>query len=230
MGCKYGYYMGDRAGVYDMTFKQRFLMTFCVCAVTSVGAALNVHAAPSVSSGDAAVSVSVSGGDAVLPVTGVSSAVPVADDGIVLYSSYDAYYGSISSTYLEYMRGYLPKLTPQAHYVGARVGQYDYLFAYGDELQWNGSSFSGAVTVIRWNTYNNGSFTSVRDGNFSLSPGSYLVYSDLSDKYPSLATSSDFTLRQILIAFTVFCLCLTVNTMYQVRRVRRTARQKEGDL
>lgn len=140
------------------------------------------------------------------------------------YAYYDAYYGSISSTYLEYMRGYLSKLPPDVHYVGARTGQYDYIFAFGADLTYNGSSFAGAVTVIRWNTYNNGTMYQTYDSSFYLNPGSYLVYSDLSDKYPSLATSSDVSLRQILIVFTVFCLCLTIDHMYQVRRIRRVSK------
>lgn len=197
-----------------MTLRLRLLVTFCVCAVATAGVTLNVCASelPSVSGGDA----SVSGGDSMIFYD------------ITPYSAYDVYYGSISSTYLEYMRGYLSKLAPDEHYVGARVGQYDYLFAYGADLQYNGS-FSGACTVIRWNTYNNGSFTSGYDGSFSLNPGSYLVYSDLSEKYPSLATVSDFTLRQILILFTIFCLCITINTMYQVRKIRRIGSHKEVD-
>lgn len=141
------------------------------------------------------------------------------------YAYYDTYYGSISSTYLEYMRGYLSKLPPDAHYVGARTGQYDYIFAYGADLIYNGSSFSGAATVIRWNTYNNGSMYQTYDSAFYLNPGSYLVYSDLSGKYPSLATSSDMTLRQILILLTIACLCLTIDHMYQVRKVRHTKKK-----
>lgn len=185
------------------------MMTVCICAVATAGAVQTVHAAP-VSSGDAAL------------LSGLVS----SGDGITPYASYDSYYGSISTTYLEYMRGYLPKLPPDAHYVGARVGQYDYVFAYGAGLAYNGSSFSGAVTVIRWNTYNNGTMYETYDPSFHLYPGSYLVYSDLSSRYPSLASSADVTLRQILILFIIFCLCLTVDHMYQVRKIRRLNRKE----
>ncbi|MBD5401987.1 hypothetical protein HDR58_04185 [bacterium] len=185
------------------------MMTVCICAVATAGAVQTVHAA-SVSSVDAAL------------LSGLVS----SGDGITLYASYDSYYGSISSTYLEYMRGYLSKLPPDAHYVGARVGQYDYVFAYGADLVYDGSSFSGAVTVIRWNTYNNGTMYETYDPSFHLDPGSYLVYSDLSGRYPSLASSADVTLRQILILLTIFCLCLTVDHMYQVRKIRRLNRKE----
>lgn len=184
------------------------VLTVCICAVASAGAVQTVHAA---SLGDDTTPLlpgSVSAGDA------------------VPFASYDTYYGSISNTYLEYMRGYLSKLSPDAHYVGARVGQYDYVFAYGADLVYDGSNFSGAAMVIRWNTYNNGHMYQSYDAAFYLDPGSYLCYSDLSDRYPSLASSSDVTLRQILILFTIFCLCLTIDHMYQVRKIRRLTRKE----
>lgn len=139
------------------------------------------------------------------------------------YANYDVYYGSIGSTYLEYMRGYLPKLHYRDHYVGARVSQYTYIFAYGEGLYWNGSFFVGFdVNVITWNTQNNGTFSHGIQSAFNLNPGSFLVYSDLTDFYPSLADSSAFTLRQLLILFTIFFLSLTMIHMYNVRKVRRS--------
>lgn len=145
------------------------------------------------------------------------------DGDIEPYASYDVYYGSIGSTYLEYMRGYLPKLHYRDHYVGARVSQYTYIFAYGEDLTWNGSMFVGFnVNVITWNTQNNGTFSHGIQSAFNLNPGYFLVYSDLTDFYPSLADSSAFTLRQLLILFTVFFLSLTMIHMYNVRKVRRS--------
>lgn len=210
-------------------------LAVCVCALAAAGAAQTVHAADMVSVGD--VVDTVSGGDAAVfsPAPDAASQeilsalqdVLAAVEDVQPYAAYDTYYGSISSTYLEYMRGYLSKLPSSAHYVASRVGQYDYVFAFGEDLSYNGSTFSGAVQVIRWNTYNNGTFTYSFDSSFHLNPGSYLVYTDLSERYPSLATSSDFTLRQILILFTVFCLCLTIDHMYQVRKVRRISRKED---
>lgn len=219
MGCKYSDYMGYGTGVLSM---RRFALFVCACAIAAAGAGFSVSAASpppveTVSEGtyldDDFPAPSVSGGD-----------VSVGD--IMPFASYDVYYGSISSTYLEYMRGYLSKLPPDCHYVGARVSRYDYLFAYGDELVYDGRYFSGPATVVRWNTENNGSFSFGSDNSFSLDAGPYLVYTDLTDKYPALATSSDFTLRQILILFTVFCIAVTCHTMYQVRKIRRIRKEE----
>lgn len=144
------------------------------------------------------------------------------DSEIDLYSDYNSYYGGISSTYLEFMRGYLPKLKFKEHYVCARVSQYDYLFAYGEQLDFNGSFFTGRdVKVVKYNTYNSGSFSFSIESAFNLYPGSTLTYSDLSEQYPSLADTSAVTLRQILILFIIFCLCLTIDHMYQVRKYRK---------
>lgn len=174
------------------------------------------------------LSGSVSGSDAegIAETPNTPSENIIVLENVVPYSTYDTYYGSISTTYLEYMRGYLSKLSSSSHYVAARTGQYEYVFAYGEDLKYNGSSFSGSAMVARWNTYNNGAFSFSYDSNFVLRPGSFLVYTDLTEEYPSLLTSSDFTLRQILILFTIFCICLTVNSMYQVHWIRRTNRRK----
>lgn len=144
---------------------------------------------------------------------------------IDFFSAYDTYYGSIGTTYLEYMRGFLPKLRFNQHYVASRVSQYDYIFAYGRDLEFSGDIFTGTnITVVTWNTRNNGSYWVTVEDSFSLNPGSFLVYSDLSVIYPTLADLSGFTMRQVLILFVVFCLCLTIEHMYQVRKIRRVGR------
>lgn len=136
-------------------------------------------------------------------------------------ANYVNYYGAISSTYLEYMRGFLPKLGFSDHYVAARTGQYEYIFAYGD-IQYTGSLFRGDnVKVISFNTYNNGSYTFGVQSSFNINPSSYMLYSDLSDFYPSLTDSAGFTSRQILILLTIMGLVWTIDHMYQVRKIRR---------
>lgn len=113
------------------------------------------------------------------------------DTDIYPYANYNTYYGSISSTYLEFMRGFLPKLGFREHYVASRTSQYDYIFAYGEKLTYSGGRFTGTgITVITWNTYNYGTYSFGYQSTFSLNPGSYLVYSDLSDVYPSLDRKS----------------------------------------
>lgn len=149
----------------------------------------------------------------------VSGNIPFDID---FFSDYDTYYGSIGTTYLEYMRGFLPKLRFNQHYVASRVSQYDYIFAYGRDLDFTGGVFSGTnITVVTWNTRNNGSYSVVVQDSFSLDPGSFLVYSDLSVIYPTLADLSGFTMRQVLILLSIFCLCLTIDHMYHVRKIRR---------
>lgn len=161
-----------------------------------------------------------SGSDSGLDVDySVSGNIPFDVD---FFSNYDTYYGSIGTTYLEYMRGFLPKLRFNQHYVASRVSQYDYIFAYGRDLDFTGGVFTGTnITVVTWNTRSNGSYSVVVQDTFSLDPGSFLVYSDLSVIYPTLADLSGFTMRQVLILLSIFCLCLTIDHMYQVRKIRR---------
>lgn len=146
----------------------------------------------------------------------------VDTDDVSGYANYNTYYGSIGSTYLEYMRGFLPKLRFRQHYVASRTSQYNYIFAFGEDLAFTGSYFTGnGVTVITWSTYQDGSYSVGFEPTFNLNPGSFLVYSDLSDIYPSLADTAGFTLRQILILLTTFILGAVIDHMYQVRKVRR---------
>lgn len=144
-----------------------------------------------------------------------------SDDDIDPLASYNTYYGSIGSTYLEYMRGFLPKLGFRDHYVCARISQYNYIFAYGD-LEFTGSLFRGYdINVVTFSTYNNGSYSYAVESSFNLNPSGYMVYSDLSDIYPSLADSGAFTSRQILMLLIIMGLVWTIDHMYQVRKIRR---------
>lgn len=143
-------------------------------------------------------------------------------------ANYDTYYGSISSTYVEYMRGYLSKLEPDMHYVAARTGQYEYIFAYGD-LSYSGNSFSGSnIHVVTWNTQNTGYFNSSVQSSFSLSPGSYLVYTDLGFDYPSLATSSDMSLRQIVYVIAISISFYTIGSFFIRKSTRSRSRRWRG--
>lgn len=142
-------------------------------------------------------------------------------EDIVPMSDYSSYYGTISSTYLEYMRGYLSKLPHDMHYVGARTGQYQYIFAYGKDLSFDGDFFGTDVIVITWNTQNTGSFHFENQSTFNLNPGTNMVYSDLSSVYPSLTVSSDLSLKQILYLLVIAFLVVFMNKMYQVNKIRR---------
>lgn len=138
------------------------------------------------------------------------------------YSDYDTYYGAIGTTYLEYMRGFLPKLGFREHYVAARVSQYSYIFAFGSSLEYTGRLFKGSdVRVVTFNTYNNGSYNVSTESSFNLDTNNYMVYTDLSKDYPALMDTSGFTSRQILILLTIMGLVWTIEHMYHVRKFRR---------
>lgn len=143
-------------------------------------------------------------------------------------ADYDTYYGSISTTYVEYMRGYLSKLEPDQHYVGARTGQYEYIFAFGDINYSNGNFSGNDINVITWNTQNTGYFNSSIQSNFSLSVGNYLVYTDLGYDYPSLATSSDISLRQIVYAAAITISFYTLGFMTKRSSTRIRNRRWRG--
>lgn len=139
-----------------------------------------------------------------------------------LYSDYDTYYGAIGTTYLEYMRGFLPKLGFREHYVAARVSQYSYIFAFGSSLEYTGRLFTGSdIRVVTFNTYNNGSYNVSTESSFNLDTNNYMVYTDLSKDYPALTDTSGFTSRQILILITIMGLVWTIEHMYHVRKFRR---------
>lgn len=114
------------------------------------------------------------------------------------YSDYDGFDGSISSAYVEYFRGFLSKLGPDSHYVCARTGQYTYIFASSDDLTFNGVFSGSNVFVVTLNTRYDISVSAGAESSFTFDPHGYMCYSDLSDQYPSLATSSDISLRQIV--------------------------------
>jgi hypothetical protein len=144
---------------------------------------------------------------------------------IDLYNNYDVYDGSISSTYLEFMRGFLPKLDWDEHYVAARVSRYDYIFAYSATLAYD-SVFTGTdVVVVKWNTSQDyAAYTVTVEPSFSLSVNSNLVYSDLTHQFPSLADSSAVSLRQIVVFFAISVTVWTVGTF--LRRTPVASRRR----
>lgn len=160
----------------------------------------------------------VSGTDQDPPEDPVYNVMPLAD--------YDTYYGSISTTYVEYMRGYLSKLEPDMHYVGARTGQYEYIFAFSDTLTYSNGLFSGSdVNVVTWNTQNQGYFNSTIQSSFSLDVRSYLVYTDLGFDYPSLASSSDVSLRQIVFVIAISIVFYTLSSFMVRKSIRSRSKR-----
>lgn len=140
-------------------------------------------------------------------------------------ADYETYYGTIGTTYLEYFRGYLGKMQPDEHYVAARTGQYQYIFAYGAGLAYDGTFYGDDVMVIRFNTQNNGTFEAGIETTFSLDPGSYMVYSDLSYRYPALETSGDVSLRQIVFVAALIIVFYTVTQFMHTGIVKSHSRR-----
>lgn len=140
----------------------------------------------------------------------------VNDAGVAPYAVYD---GSISSTYVEYFRGYAAKLSPDVHYVFYRDGQYSYVFYYSPDLEMAGSRVSGSAYFYRLNTYNGYTVTSgVGAVNEDVHSG--MVYSDFPG-CPDLR-GGDYYVQ----VSAVFVLCLVfvfmlLNLMYRLARCFR---------
>ncbi len=96
----------------------------------------------------------------------------------------------VGTTNLSIFQGVAKKLPYGVHYVYYRESQYEYCLAYSRDLSLAGSRFTApTATVVTYYTYTGGnsqpSFSVAEQSGFSLSAGSYLVWSDLGD-YPSL--------------------------------------------
>ena len=118
-----------------------------------------------------------------------SDAAYYPDEDIMLLSDYAPYdSGSISSTVVNYMSDVVPKLGA-VHYVLFRAGQYDYRLYYARDLELSDSGEFRASEAdyiqydSRYYTWSYGS-----ESDFSLDPGTTLVYSDLG-VYPMLGDS-----------------------------------------
>lgn len=112
-------------------------------------------------------------------------------EGVSLYSSHSvpSDYG-VGTSNINIFGPVASKLPYGTHYVYWRESQYEYRFAYGKSLEFDGSHFLGdSVEVVTYRT-NTGygsqaTFVYSTESNFTLSPGSYLVWSDLGH-YPTL--------------------------------------------
>lgn len=93
------------------------------------------------------------------------------------------YEGTISTSMLEYFSDILVKVSPLKHYVLLRSSQYVYVLYVGD-FDWDGSTFYAASADVYSITTNSGynsiyTFNTSNISDLSISPGDYLVYSDL---------------------------------------------------
>lgn len=175
---------------------------------------------------DTSVEESPFGDDVVGLLSSIDTSLSTLSD-VSLYSDFTAFNGAISSTYLELFKGFLPKLTYKQHYVLFRESQYVYSFIFGDDLQFNGSSFSGSdLTRIYFNAYSNGTFGHSYESSFSLSPGVAVVYTDLGTYYPSLSTDIGSNLIQIKWMALIAILALWMISLFKGFR-RRGDRDKK---
>lgn len=95
-------------------------------------------------------------------------------------------YGTISSTYLEYFEGVIQKLDPNEHYVLWKSGDYEYTLAHGEELQLDGSTFSGDCSTVKIYRSDSSSYSSDWYVDYgadvvSFSADQLFCYSDLGD-------------------------------------------------
>lgn len=108
---------------------------------------------------------------------------------IVPYANISSSYG-VGTSNISIFGPIASKLSYGVHYVYYREGQYNYCLAYSSDLVYEDGVFSSeTATVVTYNTYSGSSgqasFSVSTERNFTLSPGNYLVWSDLGD-YPTL--------------------------------------------
>lgn len=137
---------------------------------------------------------------------------------IQVMSSYSGVYdGSISTSVLTYFRGMTEKLPPSSHYVLFRQSQYIYRLVYGENLVCNGNRFTG--TDMMYITYDTRDYvlSSGNEGTFSLSAGSYIVYSDIGDIYPVLVEGvKNYEFKTLLFLCTMYLLFVIVRSFFNV--------------
>ena len=137
---------------------------------------------------------------------------------IQVMSSYsEVYDGSISTSVLTYFRGMTEKLPPSSHYVLFRQSQYIYRLVYGENLVCNGNRFTG--TDMMYITYDTRDYvlSSGNEGTFSLSAGSYIVYSDIGDIYPVLVEGvKNYEFKALLFLCTMYLLFVIVRSFFNV--------------
>lgn len=135
-----------------------------------------------------------------------------------------AYDGSFGSTYVEYFRGFVSKLSPGTHYLCYRDGQYSYVLYYGADLKVSGGRVIGSADYYRLNTYNGYALTTgTSQVNEYYMTGMY--YSDLPGA-PSLLGGDYYVQAAILFVLCIIFICTMLHYMY---RLARRVRRRRGD-
>lgn len=111
-----------------------------------------------------------------------------ADRALVYNNYYNVYDGSVSSAVKSYFADVVEKLPVGYDYVLFRQDRYIYRFVYADDLVYENGRFSSVSA--RYVLYNSDTFyvTEGEEGVFSLTAGSYVVYTSVPSalSYPVL--------------------------------------------
>lgn len=95
---------------------------------------------------------------------------------------YSSYGGAVSSSYVDYFRGFVAKLPPGCHYLFYRDSQYSYTMYFSVDIQKSGDVISGYAPFYRLtlSNYNNDIRFSTGMENFSENVTTGMYYSDFS--------------------------------------------------
>lgn len=142
------------------------------------------------------------------------SAAAYVDDELLDYSSLmpeaitpfsvtgAVYQGTISTTYLEYFKGFLLN-GDNLPYVIFRSDAYNYYMFYGKELSLSGYRFTGSGKYIRYYTQTGLIYRGTDTVNIDATSG--FVYSNMSDDFPSIYEERQiFNEKIIIIMLCVF--------------------------
>ena len=144
----------------------------------------------------------------------------LSDAGVSPLSVYD---GSISSTYVEYFRGFASKLAPDNHYIFYRDGQYSYVFYYSSGLRMENGRVFGSADFYRLNTYN-GYTVSVGTDRVDEDVYSGMVYSDFVG-CPDLRGGEYYVQVSAVFVLCLIFVFMLLNVLYKLpKRLRWSGR------
>lgn len=127
------------------------------------------------------------------------------------------YEGNISTSISEYFSDILIKVPPTLNYVLIRSSQYMYVMYVG-EFDWDGSTFYAASADVYSITTNSGynsvyAFNTSSISDLTISPGDYLVYSDLGP-FPGLREPVEVWGYFLLIAMFIMLLVNLIRPIF----------------
>lgn len=133
---------------------------------------------------------------------------------------------SISETVLQYFKDMLVKLPYNTQYVFFRVNDYEYRLVYGSSIVFSNNVFTGSdlnyIKYYRPDSYNSPwKLSSGYEGDFTLSPNGYLVYTNVADLYPSMNGGVySHVLYACLFVLVVNLLYIIVHAFFSVSKYR----------